>query len=359
MTSHSFPPSAWTRLATLRDRAIPEDLRATLGEALASTGGEVVIRCAAGVSRIHLHKGRIAWVTSPTLPVRLTDRLLRDGRVAREVLLDVLKECQEQRLNFAETLVTWGLLERDYLRTVLIEHNAEHLRAVFLLPSPRMAMFVPQARSYQSDFLFDLEDLIPADPDPTVDLVELDVVDIVDSDDGDVTNDTVIVSDANVVDADIGDVNVSAVDASDADIGDANVNASGSRSIAEGWLSPLRESIGHCIALVVVEPGAILGASLEAGREASLTALVDRLGYRWSDSPMSRLTTAMGGVSVASRESPLRQVIAAHDDGVVTITRCGDGGRAVIAVFDADLNIGMAISRAKVAVMGCHAGLPT
>jgi hypothetical protein len=134
---------------------------AALEEGLAHpVGGEVVVRSGDAIGRIYLYKGAIAWVNCSQLRVRLRDTLLANSDINAEELEAALQESQQLRQHFAETLLAWGLIEREKLWECLRIHNARHLGAITQLRQDPQALFVPLVRTYSAGLIFKLEELL-------------------------------------------------------------------------------------------------------------------------------------------------------------------------------------------------------
>jgi hypothetical protein len=137
---------------------------AALREGLAHpVGGEVVVRSGDVIGRIYLYKGAIAWVNCSGLQVRLRDTLLANAGLRAEELDAALQESQQLRQHFAETLLAWGLVDREQLWECLRIHTARHLRAVAELQEDPQVLFVPLVRTYSAGLVFTLEQLLEGD----------------------------------------------------------------------------------------------------------------------------------------------------------------------------------------------------
>jgi len=159
---------------------LPPDIRGPIEEGIANRqGGEVIVRSNALVARIFVCDGGVAWVNCSHVPSRLSDVLQREAGISRSDLNDVVEACRESGSQFGETLVQWGLIGQDMLRRCLQVHNRTHLIGVLQMPAPRMAMFIPHERSYDSEFLFSLDELVAHMPGPPVpEPSELDLDDV-------------------------------------------------------------------------------------------------------------------------------------------------------------------------------------
>ncbi|WP_244238385.1 hypothetical protein [Corallococcus terminator] len=137
-----------------------------LHEALESkSGGEVVVKSTSVSGRIFVVERKVAWTVLTGPGARSFSTALIDARlVSREDVEQVMSECRKNGGNFCETLVAWGLVERDTLRDLLCQHLGGQLDALLGLTEVQ-ALFVPQPRSYSSQMTFKLEELAsPAQP---------------------------------------------------------------------------------------------------------------------------------------------------------------------------------------------------
>ncbi|RYZ31591.1 MAG: hypothetical protein EOO72_16615, partial [Myxococcaceae bacterium] len=130
-------------------------VRAVLHEALESKlGGEVVVKSTTVSGRIFVVERKVAWTVLTGPGARSFSTALIDARlVSREDVEQVMAECRKSGGNFCETLVAWGLVERDTLRELLCRHLGGQLDALLGLTEVQ-ALFVPQPRSYSSQMTF-------------------------------------------------------------------------------------------------------------------------------------------------------------------------------------------------------------
>jgi len=148
--------------------AIPSAILEPIREGLANrAGGEVVVRARDSVGHVYLFGGGIAWVTCDTVTRRLRDVLQEEVGIEGETLDAVVAESKAKRTHFGETLLAWGLTTRDALRGTLLRHNVRNFAGILELPGPVAAMFIPQKRTYSSDLLFSLTEILGAFAQPT------------------------------------------------------------------------------------------------------------------------------------------------------------------------------------------------
>ncbi|MCA9691417.1 MAG: response regulator transcription factor [Myxococcales bacterium] len=130
-----------------------------LAEALASDGGDVIIRQGDAVARILVHSGRIAWIHVSTTSGTLYDVLGEVESISRDEIREVLEECAATGSSFGAVITEWGLLTRDELRAVIRRWLSARLEEVLRMV-PEVVLFSPERRGFASDLLFALDELI-------------------------------------------------------------------------------------------------------------------------------------------------------------------------------------------------------
>jgi hypothetical protein len=150
------------RAACRRNQPVTSD--AVLGQALraaaAEGNGELVIRSGARVAKIFFHDGRIAWIHVPGEPSSLADIFSAGSTIDGETVRLVIEECRTSGSPLSDTLIRWGVLDREQARTRLRHWLRKQLVVVLGFEHPA-ALFLPQALSYSDDLLYSLEELIP------------------------------------------------------------------------------------------------------------------------------------------------------------------------------------------------------
>ncbi len=145
--------------ATSTKPARNTDLIGLIFEALGfPVSGEVIVRSGEKSGRIFAASGKIAWVTASSVKRTLTDRLVAKG-VPHEDLTALYKECNQSGRNFAEAIIEWGLLEREELRTILLQHIARSLYELFSWPSPE-GIVIASDKGYSGQLTYELRELI-------------------------------------------------------------------------------------------------------------------------------------------------------------------------------------------------------
>lgn len=137
-------------------------VRNVLHEALESRlGGEVVVKSPSLSGRVFVVERKVAWavITEPATP-SFASLLVRQRVVSREDVEQVMAECRKAGGNFCEVLVSWGLVPREQMRELLRGHVASQLQTMLAAPDTQ-ALFVPQPRSYSSQLVFGLDELVP------------------------------------------------------------------------------------------------------------------------------------------------------------------------------------------------------
>jgi predicted regulator of Ras-like GTPase activity (Roadblock/LC7/MglB family) len=134
-------------------------LVALIEASLSREGGEVVARCGKETGRIFFYQGKVAWVVASTVPETFSSYLLDNSPLTSEELEKVYEECKHFGTNFGETIVQWGLLDKEALRKLLLRHISRCFRAILLWPKVS-TLFMPENRSYKGNLTFDLADLL-------------------------------------------------------------------------------------------------------------------------------------------------------------------------------------------------------
>lgn len=141
---------------------VPPELVSPLLEGLRVGSGEVVVRAAGRTSRIFLARGAIAWVVSDEVPYRLSHVLETMASIPRATMRPIVEECRRTGANFGETLLKRGLVDTATLRHCMLQHNAHHFLGLLRLGDEIDASFTPRNRSYGSELLFDVPELLEA-----------------------------------------------------------------------------------------------------------------------------------------------------------------------------------------------------
>lgn len=143
----------------LRELDIPSTLERVLLDALQLGHGEIVVHTADGQDRIFLAGGAIAWVISEGAAGRLSDVMKSRGLATHATLQRVLKQCRSTGSNFAEALVAEGAVDRESMRSALLEHNARQLANLVDRAAAGRVVFHSVERRYASDLCFSLVEL--------------------------------------------------------------------------------------------------------------------------------------------------------------------------------------------------------
>ncbi len=137
-------------------------LRRALTEAVASPGGDVIIRGDQRVGRIIFHHGKIAWAHISDVPGSLSAILSDESGITRDDILGVIEECGATGANFADILVSWGLITADRLRSVLMNWIRGKIAVIAAFSAPEV-IFSPESRVATSGILFDPGEVIAPD----------------------------------------------------------------------------------------------------------------------------------------------------------------------------------------------------
>ncbi len=125
--------------------------------------GELVIRDRDTTARVFFHQGKVAWAHLSEDPSGLFDILAPEAGIDRETARAVVEECRRSRTRLSDTLVSWGLVDRARLRDCMLAWTSRKIAAIRQFSSPQ-TLFLPAARSYAEDLLFELNELVdPSD----------------------------------------------------------------------------------------------------------------------------------------------------------------------------------------------------
>lgn len=141
---------------------VPPELVSPLSEGLRVGSGEVIARAGGRTSRLFLARGAVAWVVSDEVPYRLSHVLEAMASIPRATLRPIVDECRSSGTNFGETLLRRGLVDPETLRRCMLEHNAHHFLGLLRLGDDIEASFTPRNRTYGSELLFDIPELLDA-----------------------------------------------------------------------------------------------------------------------------------------------------------------------------------------------------
>jgi PAS domain S-box-containing protein len=134
-------------------------LHAALDALASELGGEIVVRRGAAVGRVYVWRGRVAWAWVTSERRVLTEALVEDHGIALGDIQAVIADCKRTSRNFGETLLEWGLMERDRFREVLRSHVGLRLRTIVEMDGAH-ALFVPQSRPYGGELTFSVDELL-------------------------------------------------------------------------------------------------------------------------------------------------------------------------------------------------------
>ena len=143
----------------LDDLQLPSTLERVLLDAIQLGHGEVVIHTPEHQDRIFLAGGAIAWVVSHDGAGRLSEVMQARGLASHPTLQQVWKGCRTSGRNFAEALVDEGVVDRQAMRSALLEHNARQLASLLHRAEGGRVVFHSVERSYASDLCFSLAEL--------------------------------------------------------------------------------------------------------------------------------------------------------------------------------------------------------
>lgn len=149
-----------------------QTVRQALTQALATPGGELVVRGGDVVGRIHVYGGKVAWAHTSTEPGSL-DRIFGSlPELGKEEARAVVGECRKSGKNIGDVLVEWGLMEEAEVRTHIVGWIRRKIEELLDLSDPQ-TLFIPSSRpAGSSSYSFDLGEVCP-DEAPAVDAAPL------------------------------------------------------------------------------------------------------------------------------------------------------------------------------------------
>ncbi|HEV8549122.1 MAG TPA: hypothetical protein VGQ57_08840 [Polyangiaceae bacterium] len=110
--------------------------------------------CFAGQGVLLVEDGAVCWAAAPGMRPRFTQilRYEHDPPLAREILLEVYRQCRDDQAPVVNALLASGKVSEAGLKTALFEHIAEAV-AHLALSGARYVGFLPHAR-YDARFAF-------------------------------------------------------------------------------------------------------------------------------------------------------------------------------------------------------------
>ena len=123
------------------------------------TGGEVIVRAGNQSGRAFVNLGSIVWIVASSLRQTLVTQLIDRAGLDMAELQAVFAECKKLGTNFGDTLIEWGLIEREAMREILLDHIAQSLITIFSWPQSEV-LFVPDQRKYEGSLLFSLREVL-------------------------------------------------------------------------------------------------------------------------------------------------------------------------------------------------------
>jgi len=130
--------------------------------AAAQATGEL-IACGQGIEiHLFLFRGRLAWGSNSAAARVLGHYLQERSGIDPDALREVIEDCRRTGRRFGETLVAWGLATRAEVIAALRAQLDNVLDALFALDGVP-AVFLPRATSYDEEWTFALDELIPTE----------------------------------------------------------------------------------------------------------------------------------------------------------------------------------------------------
>lgn len=143
----------------------------TLSElATGKASGELI--CASSDVEVHVYfqRGRIAWATDSRHPLAFTKRLLDTARIDIDVFREILESCRREKRPLGETLVTWGVANREEVRAAL-KHQIDLAMTALLSAGPVQTLFLnrsSQFAAYDASLTFALHEVTGGPTEPEV-----------------------------------------------------------------------------------------------------------------------------------------------------------------------------------------------
>lgn len=137
---------------------LTERVRRALLSAAAQRDGELVVLGGTQSARVFFHDGKVAWIDLPDGSGSFLQVLAKASGFDRETVGGVVDECRKSGRRLTDTIVGWGLMEREQLQQELRSWMSDKLHAIALLPGAR-TMFLPSRRDFADSMLFSLQEL--------------------------------------------------------------------------------------------------------------------------------------------------------------------------------------------------------
>ncbi len=164
----SKPIAPEVLIARLRSAELQRGSRRTsalvqraLMSARSEGSGELLIRDGEVTGHVFFHQGAVAWAHISDDRNALFELLSPESGLDKEAARDIVKQCRETGARLSDVLVSWGLTDRASLRDSMQNWIMKKLETISGFRQPQ-TLFVPHARHYADDMLFDLEEVAPS-----------------------------------------------------------------------------------------------------------------------------------------------------------------------------------------------------
>lgn len=128
--------------------------------------GELVVTDGAINARVLFHRRQVAWAHVSDDRDSLLDLLAPEAGIDADTIREVVAECRRTGARLSDTLVSFGLVERARLRDQLLAWTRRKVQAILRFERPQI-LFLPQQRTYSEDLLFELEELLGEEAQPS------------------------------------------------------------------------------------------------------------------------------------------------------------------------------------------------
>jgi DNA-binding response OmpR family regulator len=135
-------------------------VRRALRSASSEGSGELVVRDGDVTAHVYFQEGSVAWAHISDDRNALFELLSSDSGLDPESARAIIEECRQTGARLSDTLVRWGLTDRASLRNSIQVWITKKLAAVMAFSQPQ-TLFLPHARRYAEDMLFDLAEVTP------------------------------------------------------------------------------------------------------------------------------------------------------------------------------------------------------
>lgn len=128
--------------------------------------GELIVKDGDVSARVLFHDRRVAWAHLSDDRNALLDILAPEVGIDSQTAHEVVAECRRTGASLSDTLIAFGLVDRARLREHMLAWTKRKIRTILGFSQPEL-LFLPQRRRYSADLLFDLEELLSDEQQPS------------------------------------------------------------------------------------------------------------------------------------------------------------------------------------------------